>query len=381
MADPLLTSLCTICHTQAPKYKCPRCQAKTCSLSCVKKHKNWSSCNGERDPTIFIPREKLRTEAGIDHDYNFLTKIERSVELADKILREEREIIPQNITLPPPNKRARLHKGKSRGKTTLENSTKRWDRNSFQRMRTLGIYVSCLPYGMTRSKENRTTWNKRTGTMNWQIEWLELEQDEKPKRRILHKILDETPLYIGYKESRNYHRYWQLGDDERAEERKASRYLQKSGDMEQDVRTTAWRTTPCSMQDQTAGAWNRSAEDEQEMGRYKFFFQKPNTPSNEPCKLIPLEPTDQLATLLPGLEIIEFPTIYVLPSYVVSLPYGYILEERPKTQKERKRKRAGLVEYASSNESSSDAEDGGSVEQGPEDGEVLDDTTSSSGSE
>ncbi|KAI0843373.1 hypothetical protein F5Y06DRAFT_254760 [Hypoxylon sp. FL0890] len=391
MADPLLTSLCTICHIQAPKYKCPRCGTRTCSLTCVKKHKKWSSCNGERDPTVFIPREKLKTDAGIDHDYNFLTKIERSVERTEKILREEKEILPQEEYTPraPPNKRARLHKGQSRGRVTLEDSSRRWDRNSIQRMRQLGINITSLPYGMTRAKENKTSWNKRTRTMNWQIEWLEWKHADLTKggnntkpSRILHKILDEVPLYVGFAESQEYHRQQQLSDQERVQEKKqkALEKKRKATGSGQDVATTAWTGGEYMMQDPSTTTWSDavlgSHTPEGMKNRYRFFFLMPRTPSREPQKLIPLQPTDNLITILPGLDIVEFPTICVLPGNSTAVPDGYVVEARP--GKSKKRRAYDLVGYSSDEESD---EEGEPIEEESDEPGEVDDTTSSSGSD
>ncbi|OTA87067.1 hypothetical protein M434DRAFT_35510 [Hypoxylon sp. CO27-5] len=387
MADPLLTSLCTICHIQAPKYKCPRCGTRTCSLTCVKKHKKWSSCNGERDPTVYIPREKLKTDAGIDHDYNFLTKIERSVERTEKILREEKDILPQEDTTSrqPPNKRARLHKGRSRGRVTFEENSRRWDRNSIQRMRQLGINVTSLPYGMTRAKENKTSWNKRTRTMNWQVEWLEWKHvaptgdgtNPKPTR-VLHKMLDEVPLYIGYAESLEYHRQRQLSDQERVLEKKqkATEGKRKTTGGGQDVATTAWTGGEYVMQDPSTTTWSNmvlgSHTPEDLKDRYRFFFLKPRTPSREPQKLIPLRPTDNLVAILPGLDIVEFPTICVLPGNSTAVPDGYVVESKP--GKSRKRQASSLVAYSSD-------EEGEPIEEGSDEQLEVDDTTSSSGSD
>ncbi|KAL7624259.1 hypothetical protein AAE478_005819 [Parahypoxylon ruwenzoriense] len=391
MADPLLTSLCTICHIQAPKYRCPRCGTRTCSLTCVTKHKKWSSCNGERDPTVFVPREKLKTDAGIDHDYNFLTKIERSVERTEKILREERDILPQDdsASQPPPNKRARLHKGRSRGRVTVDESSRKWDRNSIQRMRQLGINVSSVPYGMTRAKENKTSWNKRTRTINWQVEWLEWkaiapteEHSGLQPSRILHKVLDEVPLYAGFAESQEYHRQRHLSDKERTHEKKMKALGERKGcaGSGQNVATTAWSGHEYILQNSRTTAWD-SVVSELHMAKalgdkWQFFFLKPRTPSREAQKLIPLRSTDNLATALPGLDIVEFPTICVLPAGSTAVPDGYVIESRP--GKSKKRQGSGLVEYSSEGEGG--ATDKGSEQDGDGDGDG-DDTTSSSGSD
>eukprot|EP00842_Homolaphlyctis_polyrhiza_P002851 jgi/Hompol1/3567/HPOL_001620-RA len=37
------------------QYKCPKCGRQTCSLQCVRKHKQESGCSGVRDATAFVP--------------------------------------------------------------------------------------------------------------------------------------------------------------------------------------------------------------------------------------------------------------------------------------------------------------------------------------
>ncbi|KAI0541407.1 hypothetical protein GGR58DRAFT_456951 [Xylaria digitata] len=382
MADPLLTSLCTICRIQPPRYKCPRCRARTCSLSCVKKHKTWSSCNGERDPTIFVPLDKLKTDAGIDHDYNFLTSIERSVERAERVLRGDRDILPQESSQPPPQKKTRFNKGQSRGRTTVDNGPRKWDRVTIQRLRHLGIHVSSVPYGMTRSKENKTSWNRRTRTINWQVEWLLFDgpDTQVPPKRILHKTLDETPLHVAFVEALEYDRQKRLTDHERAGEKKALRKQQVVGQWPQDS-TSTWQSSSCPLQNYTNGSWSGSDPDglRTSKNKYRFLFLKPKTPSREPQRLVPLDASGGLSSLLSGQEVVEFPTIYVLPARATGLGDGYIIEEKGQKKSSNKRKASTLVDYESSLELSGE-EDGQILEEGTE-AETSDDTTSSSGSD
>ncbi|KAI0018237.1 hypothetical protein F4780DRAFT_751901 [Xylariomycetidae sp. FL0641] len=392
MADPLLTSLCTICRIEEPRYKCPRCGTRTCSLACVKKHKNWSSCNGERDPTVFIPREKLKTDAGVDHDYNFLTKIERSVEQAEKILREERDILPQGPSSAPPNKKLRLHKGQSRGKTTLEDSTRKWERNTISRMRRLGIHVASVPYGMARSKENKTSWNRRTGTINWQVEWIDMTTAESPNqartdtqsRRILHKILDEAPLYEGFADAKEIHRQRQLSETERAQE-KQLRKQQGSSKGGQNTTSTAWEAQLSWMQDPQRSTWSEAFIGQSTgipgTSLCRFFYHKPKTPSKEAPRLIPVDSADTLASLLPGFDVLEFPTFYVFPPDSEKEIEGFVIENKPKKAKDRKRKASALVEYGSGGESSGEEEEGEVADRPDANDDTSDDTTSSSGSD
>ncbi|KAI1352760.1 hypothetical protein F5Y01DRAFT_278595 [Xylaria sp. FL0043] len=390
MADPLLTSLCTICRIQPPRYKCPRCSARTCSLPCVKKHKTWSSCNGERDPTVYVPLDKLKTDAGIDHDYNFLTGIERSVERAERILRGDRDILPQESAQPPPHKKTRFNKGQSRGRTTVDDGPRKWDRFAVHRLRELGIHVSSLPYGMTRSKENKTSWNRRTKTINWQVEWLLFDDtdcspatdNQPPSKRILYKALDETPLRDAFAEALECDRQAQLTDRERAEEKKL-RKQQVSGQRPQDP-TGTWQKSPYPIQDYTDSFWVNSTDIDRLhtlKNKYRFFLPRPRNQPRTPQRLVPLDASEGLASLLRGQEIVEFPTVYVLPANATGLGEGYIIEETVLRKEPKKRKASVLVEYNSDAESSSSPED-------EEDGQIMhgevessDDPTSSSGSD
>ncbi|KAK8094142.1 HIT zinc finger protein [Apiospora hydei] len=427
--DPLLTSLCSVCRTREPKYKCPRCGTNTCSLPCVKRHKKWSSCNGQRDPTVYMPPAKLRTDAGIDHDYNFLTKIERSLEQTEKLLVEERGILPDRAqqngqSHGPPHKKARLNKGQSRGRTTLEGGSRSWARAAVRKLNTLGITVKHQPYGMTRPKNNTTSFNKRTQTINWQVEWCFLDSaapsTEKPSlqpEKLLNKTLDNVPMYLAYADCREYHRRSQMSKKEKEQEKKQKQIEDAAADAEetgednngnatfggQDWKDSTWTAAAVPVQ-RTDGCWHASTTTGERKPRklserqrrakdtkneYQFYFHIPGTPSREPQKLIPIDADDDLASVLAGTEVLEFPSIYVTRAGM-RLPQGYQLAQRPTNSSTsqdvarlpKKRKSEVLVEYASEEEEGEVAEATGDAELESEmEVDPADDTTSSSGSD
>lgn len=49
------TVLCEECKEKPSKYKCPGCSVRSCSLNCVKAHKQRASCSGKRSQTHFVP--------------------------------------------------------------------------------------------------------------------------------------------------------------------------------------------------------------------------------------------------------------------------------------------------------------------------------------
>jgi len=50
---------CEVCSSDAAKYCCPRCEVKTCSLSCVNIHKKELECDGKKYKTGFKKLEKF----------------------------------------------------------------------------------------------------------------------------------------------------------------------------------------------------------------------------------------------------------------------------------------------------------------------------------
>jgi len=46
---------CDVCKNTEARYCCPRCNTRSCSLGCCKKHKIDTKCSGERQKTAFIP--------------------------------------------------------------------------------------------------------------------------------------------------------------------------------------------------------------------------------------------------------------------------------------------------------------------------------------
>lgn len=137
--DVLLT-LKKFSSTDTPKYCCPRCNAKTCSLPCYKRHQLLSVCSGKRDRTAYVPKSKLATPAGIDHDYNFLTGIERSVTAASHDLERKGIRLEVGNGWNRPNPESHLQKS----------------------IDAAGISIHRAPIGMSRQKNNKTHWHTKS---------------------------------------------------------------------------------------------------------------------------------------------------------------------------------------------------------------------------
>ena len=65
--------------TNLSKYKCPKCSIKSCSLECVKNHKENYSCDGLRDKVKYVGLKKF-TDMDIVNDYRLMEEVSQQVD-------------------------------------------------------------------------------------------------------------------------------------------------------------------------------------------------------------------------------------------------------------------------------------------------------------
>ena len=332
MSDPLLSSLCRICNIQVPKYTCPRCSLQTCSLACSKRHKLWSSCNGERDPTVYKPPSQLATPAGIDHDYNFLHGIEHRIERSEKEIVEDRGLVSrEELARARGDERGVERRPKRRGNEIAGEAQVQRD------LRRMGIVVYRAPKGMQRSRENGTSWGRGPKCISWQVEWM----CDDGQRRALSKVLGKSPVREAYLALLEEHRRSKMTDAEKQAEKKRKAVDLKNRTSKR-VRTdeTTQHLTPITiLQDPETGSWSSTpiglipepaiegpSEPAPSFSEHLYLLH-PRTPSSFPRVLIPLELSESLDHQLRRRAVLEFPTIYVLESGPDDLPEQFMLEE------------------------------------------------------
>ncbi|XP_011302402.1 box C/D snoRNA protein 1 [Fopius arisanus] len=135
---------CEVCAKMTAKYTCPKCEVRTCSLTCVNIHKKELDCDGIRDKTKFVPLNKF-TDLDLLSDYRLLEEVGRSV---DQLHRDESKKYGRFRNLP-----THLHKLRQaalRSKVQLE----------------------FMPYNFSRHKENTTFFNWKSHELFWRIEWI-----------------------------------------------------------------------------------------------------------------------------------------------------------------------------------------------------------------
>ncbi|RAK75762.1 zinc finger HIT domain-containing protein [Aspergillus fijiensis CBS 313.89] len=337
--DSLLTDLCTICHLQPPKYRCPRCNTRTCSLPCTRRHKLWSQCSGVRDPAAYLRRSELATATAFDRDFNFITGIERSIERAGRDAENRGIRVGGGGGGGAGGKRKR---GAAVAFAGAAGPAKR-ESGFLREVRNAGVKVIRAPRGMSRNKENGSRWFAKQQCLVWTVEWIG-ETGEKRTRN----CRDSVPIAISYdrafplsreerekeKEQEQTQTQTQTQNQEQGEDQGQAQQQELPSSTTENVTqqpedipsvitattessTTAESTAPLTRTDKPHPPTTTSSEQEETHAilphrNVYFYLHRPRTATKQPV-LIPLAPSMTLTAALRGHTVLEFPTIYVLP--------------------------------------------------------------------
>lgn len=137
---------CAVCALNAPKYTCPRCATRTCSLGCCKKHKSESGCSGQRDRTAFVDKAGF-DEMALLSDYRFLEEQARLVDAAHR----------------DPVVAAAAAGGGEQVSSFFDNLRK-FVHAAF------AVDLKFMPSESTRHKQNRTRFNRNAQLVIWSLE-------------------------------------------------------------------------------------------------------------------------------------------------------------------------------------------------------------------
>ncbi|KAI9155896.1 Box C/D snoRNA accumulation [Blastocladiella emersonii ATCC 22665] len=139
---------CTVCAAASPKYKCPRCLRRTCSVACVRAHKSRDSCSGERSKTDYVPLQSY-TETHLYSDYALLEDAARTADVAARSRHSgplARAARPNTFKLAPRHRHLLAGAGKRR------------------------VPLRFMSRGMSRAEANASRFDARSGEMFWSVE-------------------------------------------------------------------------------------------------------------------------------------------------------------------------------------------------------------------
>ncbi|KAL3487582.1 hypothetical protein BJX62DRAFT_213358 [Aspergillus germanicus] len=322
--ETLLTNLCAICHLQIPKYRCPRCSTRTCSLPCTRRHKLWSQCSGIRDPAAYLRRNELATESAFDRDFNFITGIERRIERAEreaedrgvdvsgKRVRDAGVVGLEHEEVEEHNKdRSGSGPGNKR-KMGPESGLSRGEAGFVRRAKECGVRVIKAPAGMSRGRVNGSKWHHKQKCLLWTVEWV---TDEGTKRFNSVETCSVAEAYDRVfplsKEERNIQSEIQPATE--GEESEDTAQQPESDVPESDPQSTSepLETQPTTQE----GNFPTNTSDNKPTPHRNIYLylHRPRTATKQQV-LVPLSPRTTLADALRGRTVLEFPTIYVLRS-------------------------------------------------------------------
>lgn len=129
---------CEECKLKEAIYQCPRCNIRTCSLECVRKHKARTDCNGKRNRAEFLPLCRM-SDSTLKSDYFFLE------EVLDRMPRDSK-----------------------RAKT--QHQTSRKDRRLLQQCEKQNIHLKMMPTMMERHKKNNSWFCVKRDAIIWKVE-------------------------------------------------------------------------------------------------------------------------------------------------------------------------------------------------------------------
>lgn len=310
---------CSICLENPVKYTCPACKVQTCSATCVKRHKLRSECSGLPDPSKFIPNKDLEANSSlVNRDYNYLLGLERKITLAKRDIKEgAKSVFKRNANSGRPNKRPRL------GELAPDEEDKRLSivekifphRPTYSNRRQNTLVIQ-LPAGMSRASQNKSGYDKKSGSYTWTVDWIPVTSEGK-------ELKDFTSFRL------------------------------KEGQLLKEL-------VPMSVLNKIF------APEGIEVGDFSFYLENCLKPSDVAKSLIPLDPEKTLADNLKDMVVLEFPRIYVVQGAEVWNQYIHtpkeIFIEDDSSSSESLSETSDLTSDSSSDEDS----EGLDLDQGPE---------------
>lgn len=341
-----------------------------------------------------MPRQKLFSAAGVDHDYNFLAGIERAKIRSDKRIVEEKGLFSDGKEL--------FEVGESAEQRDVRETRRRmggrgggFGSRGAHRVspldhifKRLGVDVRYAPRGMVRKAENGTIWSQHQRCLNWTVEWITVNYDGKRERhvgpcldkyavgKVYVEMMEEQRLKDCDKPDRKRCR---AGDeDRRVEKRRRSLEWMSSYPIVARTRLQHWYTSAWNVDVKHPGETTEHKDSKEGVPTWKdiisslhFYLLRPNTSVGLRKVLVPFQPEDKLVDVLRSKTVLEYPTIYVLRKGIEEFGDAFMSEEQYLNRKRKRSSTArnGLVNYDSEDEDKDeDGESSNSEDTEDEDG-------------
>ena len=163
---------CEVCQECISKYKCPSCSTRSCSVECVKKHKEETNCTGKKECT-FLTVSSMNDDT-LRSDYFFLKEVERlagdSFQSTKRNTqnKKRRSKGDQNKEKDQNDEKEEEGEIPKLVKTPLPAALKKLINEANSR----GVSLRLMPKGMSKRDCNTTFFAYRSKKFFWRVEWL-----------------------------------------------------------------------------------------------------------------------------------------------------------------------------------------------------------------
>ncbi len=222
---------------------------------------------------MYRKRHQLATPSSLDQDFNFITRVERTIQRAGDEAQE------RGIPLSE-DSRKRV-KGEGRRDAEIQQRA---------------AIVLKAPAGMSRALQNKSKWDNRHKCLLWTVEWI-LENEAKvlgncqETRTVAEAFANAVP--------------------------KRKMQLLSAPDLDSWSVSEGRKKNPSNS---TARAESTS------YAEHHFYLHRPNLPSNLKC-VIPVQPDAMIKDVIRDRALVEFPTIFVLNASKEKLQRPFITEK------------------------------------------------------
>ncbi|KAJ2772581.1 Box C/D snoRNA accumulation [Coemansia nantahalensis] len=292
--------LCGHCGENSPKYKCPGCLVRTCSLACATGHKEKTGCSGRRDRAAFVRRADYDANTMMS-DYGLLQELTRD----HALLRRDAEQLGIQA------KGLRGPAAGSNGPPIAQ--LNRAQRNVVTRAKgERQVTIRYMSPGIKRHQQNKTIWQTSASRLVWTIELAVPEIAEPPNQWIesgFHDVCRLGDLWTRLLKA-------QPGDSVSAanagDDGEAPRKRTRNDDSARiklpsdDGKEYQFRSAiPLELHTAIAHVFGGIPPEE-----LVWLIRVQDQPANRPtfCRIDPLQP---LYTQLYYQTVLEFPTVYV----------------------------------------------------------------------
>ena len=254
--------LCEECHEKPSLYQCPGCSIRTCSLHCCKAHKKRTKCSGKRSRGAYLPLCRMN-DGTLRSDYFFMEEILDILPRARKVskLAEDGKISPKNSI-------DENRSGHTRSIASINKKARRLAQQALRR----GITLQVMPPILERHKHNSSWYCSSRDLITWKIEVILVSI----KKTISFNLSEQQDNIIDH----------------------ISKHLEEKYDNNSNMQMLP------------------------SLDSYQLLIKRLPTSANNP-RYIRLKRNDCLKSVLNGLTIIEYPTIYCVNNEnMESFPVG-----------------------------------------------------------